>query len=387
MRGVNFRGCIAAVLAAAAAASCAAPLRNPVPVEFANQAMALDGQVRQWGDEVPKNANAQIEERWAQSRAAHPRMSRAEVNFLAISGGGSDGAFGAGVLVGWTAAGNRPEFDVVTGVSTGALAAPFAFLGPRYDDALRKVYTSYSTNDLLVARPIRGLLGGSALANNAPLANVIASFVNQTFLQEIAREHNRGRRLLIGTTNLDAQRPVIWDMGRIAASDHPGALDLFRKVLLASAAIPGLFPPVHVNVTADTAREEMHVDGGTSNQVFLLPSQMMLGRQHSAKRRLYIIRNGRLEPQFQVVQARTVAIANRSLSTLIKNQGIGDLVQLYNFARRNGIAYSLISIPSDFPDTSAEPFDTVYMTRLFELGFRTGQSGRSWQKVPPRLPG
>jgi hypothetical protein len=188
---------------------------------------------------------------------------------------------------------------------------------------------------------------------------------------------------LIGTTNLDAQRPVIWDMGRIAASDHPGALDLFRKVLLASAAIPGLFPPVHVNVTADTAREEMHVDGGTSNQVFLLPSQMMLGRQHSAKRRLYIIRNGRLEPQFQVVQARTVAIANRSLSTLIKNQGIGDLVQLYNFARRNGIAYSLISIPSDFPDTSAEPFDTVYMTRLFELGFRTGQSGRSCRKCRP----
>ena len=176
-----------------------------------------------------KNANTQIEERWAQTRAARPTKSGAEVTFLAISGGGSDGAFGAGVLVGWTAAGNRPEFDVVTGVSTGALAAPFAFLGPRYDDALRKVYTSYSTNDLLVARPIRGLLGGSALANNAPLANVIASFVTQTFLQKVAREHNRGRRLLIGTTNLDAQRPVIWDMGRIAASNHPGALDLFRR--------------------------------------------------------------------------------------------------------------------------------------------------------------
>jgi len=196
---------------------------------------------------------------------------------------------------------------------------------------------------LITKHPIRGLLGGEALASNAPLAGVIAKYVDANFLSEVAHEHARGRRLLIGTTNLDAQRPVIWDMGRIASSGDPLALELFRNVLLASAAIPGLFPPVYVEVRAGgELREEMHVDGGTTNQVFLLPNQVEAGSIDAKLgihpvRRLYIIRNGRLDPEFKAVKASTLAIAGRSISTLIKTQGIGDLYQMYKFARRNRV--------------------------------------------------
>jgi len=376
-------------------AGCASLPRDPVPPELADKVAVLDGtQVRYWGDRAPDNMDALSKEKWAQVKATRPQLlqkGRPQISFLAVSGGGSDGAFGAGLLVGWTARGDRPEFDIVTGVSTGALTAPFAFLGPRHDGALKEVYTQYSTDELVTKQPIRGLLGGEALANNAPLARVIASYVNEAFLQEVAHEHARGRRLLIGTTNLDAQRPVIWDMGRIASSGDPQALELFRSVLLASAAIPGVFPPVFIKVQAEgQAREEMHVDGGTTNQVFLLPTQITTGGIDAKLginpiRRLYIIRNGRLDPEFKVVKASTLAIAGRSISTLIKTQGIGDLYQMYEFARRNRIEYDLAYIPGNFPDTSKESFDTVYMSRLFDLGFQLGKDGHPWAKSPPRL--
>ena len=239
----------------------------------------------------------------------------------------------------------------MTGVSTGALTAPFAFLGPRYDDALKKVFTESTTSDIAIARPIRGLLGGESLASNAPLARVVAFYVNDGFLKEVAAEHMKGRRLLIGTTNLDAQRPVIWDMGKIASSGHPGAIELFRKVLLASAAIPAVFPPGFVEVAANgTVYEEMHVDGGATREVFLLPTQILAKNVDSTLnvkpiRRSYIIRNGRVGPEWKAVKPRTLSIAGRSISTLIKNQGIGDLYELYAFsqAQRRGLQPHLYS--------------------------------------------
>lgn len=387
-------GGLAVALLATLVSGCATMPRDPVLPQYADYAAVLDGgQFRYWGDHAPTNIAALQAEKWAQIKAARPQLLRQahpQISFLAVSGGGSDGAFGAGVLVGWTARGNRPEFDIVTGVSTGALTAPFAFLGPRYDQALRDVYTKYSTDQLIRKQPVRGLLGGEGLASNAPLAAVIASYVDATFMSEVAREHARGRRLLIGTTNLDAQRPVIWDMGRIASSGDPGALDLFRSVLLASAAIPGVFPPVYINVKVDgTQREEMHVDGGTTNQVFLLPTQIRTGGVDAKLginpvRKLYIIRNGRVDPEFKAVKASTLAIAGRSISTLIKTQGIGDLVQMYDFAKANRVQYNLAYIPGTFPDTSTEAFDTKYMSSLFDLGFELGKSGKAWKQTPPR---
>ena len=235
---------------ASAIAGCSASAYHPVPSALVNQAV-VDGMgsapIRFWGDQLPPNSDAMVKEKWAQVRAARPQLlakdARPVVNFLAISGGGSDGAFGAGLLAGWTARGTRPEFDVVTGVSTGALTAPFAFLGPKYDAALKDVYTQSTTADIAVEHPIRGLLGGESLASNAPLARVIAHYVDDAFLKAVADEYHKGRRLLIGTTNLDAERPVVWDMGRIASSGRPEALELFRSVLLSSAAIPAVFPP------------------------------------------------------------------------------------------------------------------------------------------------
>jgi hypothetical protein len=375
---------------------CASLPRDPVPPAFADKAAVLDGaQVRYWGDRAPPNIDALAAEKWAQVKATRTYLlkkgTRPQISFLAISGGGSDGAFGAGLLVGWTALGSRPEFDIVTGISTGALSAPFAFLGPHYDEALRAVYTTYSTDQLVTKQPIRGLLGGEALASNAPLAQVIAGYVNDDFLKQVAHEHARGRRLLIGTTNLDAQRPVIWDMGKIASSGDPRALELFRNVLLASAAIPGVFPPVYINAQVDgQIREEMHVDGGTTNQVFLLPTQIRSGAMDAKLginpvRRLYIIRNGRVAPEFKAVKASTLAIAGRSISTLIKTQGIGDLYQMYEFARQNHVDYNVAYIPGNFPDTSTEAFDPKYMSQLFELGYKLGKDGTEWKKTPPRL--
>jgi len=392
LRRLVWYGAVAVSLAA-----CASLPRNPVPFGLEDQATVVGmgpEQIRFWGDQLPPNADAMVKEKWAQVRASRRQLpksgGRPVVNFLAISGGGADGAFGAGVLAGWTARGNRPEFDVVTGVSTGALTAPFAFLGPRYDDALKKVFTESTTSDIAIAQPIRGLLGGESLASNAPLARVVAYYVTDGFLKEVAAEHMKGRRLLIGTTNLDAQRPVVWDMGKIATSGHPGAIELFRKVLLASAAIPAVFPPGFVEVAANgTVYEEMHVDGGATREVFLLPTQFMAKKVDPTLgidpiRRSYIIRNGRVGPEWKAVKPRTLSIAGRSISTLIKNQGIGDLYELYAFAKRNGMDYNLIYIPIDFHDTSTQAFDPVYMTKLYDLGSQLASTGKTWQKVPPR---
>jgi hypothetical protein len=348
--------------------------------------------IRYWGDEVPPNADAIVSKRVAQVKAnSNARGKRRTFNYLAISGGGSDGAYGAGLLVGWTASGRRPEFDIVTGVSTGALAAPFAFLGPRYDGALKHVYTQTSVKDVAIARPVRGLLGGDSLASNAPLAKVIAQYVDERFLQEVAAEHRKGRRLWIGTTNLDAERPVVWDMGEIASSGHPESLQLFRTVLLASAAIPAVFPPGFVKVAANgTVYDEMHVDGGATRQVFLMPTQFMaksVDRAYGTApvRRAYIIRNGRVSPTYKPVKAKTLSIAGRAVSSLIKAQGVGDLYELYEFSRVNGMDYNLAYIPGDFVDTSTTAFDEVYMTRLYDLGYEQGRAGYHWKKKPPRL--
>jgi hypothetical protein len=381
-------------------AGCAAAARNPVPLSYEDQTEVVGmgaETVRFWGDQLPPNADALVKEKWAQVRAATPerlaRGRRPTLNFLAISGGGSDGAFGAGLLAGWTASGKRPQFDLVTGVSTGALTAPFAFLGPKYDEASKHVYTQSTTSSIATAHPIRGLLGGSSLASNAPLAKVIARYVNEAFLEEVAAEHRKGRRLFIGTTNLDVERPVIWDMGRIATSGSPEALQLFRAVLLASAAIPAVFPPSFIKVSVNGAiYEEMHVDGGATREVFLVPPQFVASKVDRKLgirpiRRAYIIRNGHVAPEYKPVKAKTLSIASRAMSSLIKSQGVGNLYELYVFSKRNGIDYNLAYIPASFRAVSAGAFDPVYMTKLYDLGFSLAQHGYPWQKTPPRMMG
>ena len=311
--------------------------------------------------------------------------------FLAISGGGDNGAFGAGFLNGWTKAGTRPQFKLVTGISTGALIAPFAFLGPAYDDRLKYFYTSISFRDVAAQRSILSVLFADALADNTPLWNLVRKYITQDVLDAIAAEHAKGRILLVGTTNLDARRPVIWNLTKIAASGQPGALRLFQSLLVASAAIPGTFPPVMIDVEAEgKAFQEMHVDGGTVAQVFVYPAAINLkdlSEEHGIRRQrtLYIIRNARLDPEWAQVDRRLLPIALRAISSLIQYQGIGDLYRIYTIAQRDDVEFNLAFIPATFNTPHTADFDTPYMRKLFDLGYATAEAGYRWYKKPPVL--
>jgi hypothetical protein len=312
-------------------------------------------------------------------------------HLLAISGGGDDGAFGAGLLTGWTKKGDRPEFDIVTGVSTGALIAPFAFLGPKYDDQLRAVYTKVTPKDILkMRRLIMAALFSDAMADNKPLWRLVGRYMNAKMLEDIAAEYKKGRLLLVGTTDLDARQGVIWNMTKIAASHDPKALGLFRKILIASAAIPGAFPPMMIDVAAGGRKyQEMHVDGGATAQVFVYPPginvrefQKQVGTT-DRKRTLYIIRNSRLDADWAQVQRRTLKIMGRAVSSLIQSQGRGDLYSIYVLTQRDGIGYNLAFIPKDFNAPHPKDFDRGYMNALFDRAYTLAEKGYSWQDHPP----
>jgi hypothetical protein len=308
---------------------------------------------------------------------------------LAVSGGGDNGAFGAGLLNGWTAAGDRPEFKLVTGISTGALIAPFAFLGPKYDDALKEVYTQVSPKDIADPRSIFAAIFSDAMADNAPLWRLIDKHVNRELLDAIAAEYTtKGRLLLVGTTDLDAQLPIIWNMTKIAASRDPKALKLFRTIMIASAAIPGAFPPVLIDVYVDGSHyQEMHVDGGAMTQVFIYPPSMHIqevrAATHKRERKAYIIRNSRLDPEWSQVERKTMSIAGRAISSLIQTQGIGDLDRIYLTTQRDGVDFNLAYVPSTFNAPHKEDFDPEYMRQLFALGYEMAAKGYPWKKAPP----
>ena len=367
--------------------------RNAVPEAYSEYASVPNlPSVRMWGDALPLDLDFKLEQYIEQRKAAIAAgEARSELNFLAISGGGSNGAFGAGLLVGWTETGTRPTFDLVTGVSTGALAAPFAFLGPAYDGQLQQIYTQISDGDIYKKRGLVAGLAGSSFADSHPLRAMIDAYVTDDLLAAIAAEHDKGRRLSVATTNLDAQRPVYWNMGEIASIGGSYGRKLFGDVLLASASVPGVLPPVHIEVEAGGALfEEIHVDGGTSREVYLLPEvfsikeiDRRLGRRQ--KRHLYVIRNGKTTPEYKVVKASTLPIMGRSISTLIKNQSDGDIYRLYATSQRDKIDFNVASIPPSFDYKAESEFDKGYMNALFSMGYQLGSRGYSWDKVPPGL--
>jgi len=324
------------------------------------------------------------EKSWLAASGRLPEQGLPPAQLLAISGGGDNGAYGAGFLNGWSASGTRPEFKAVTGVSTGALIAPFAFLGPKYDYVLKQVYTATSQRDIFKKRGVLGGLFGDAMADTRPLAKVIEAYVTPQLLQEIADQYARGRLLLVATTNLDSLEPVIWNMTAIAASKDPDSILLFRKVLLASASIPGAFPPVMIDVNVGgTHYQEMHVDGGTMGQVFAYPPSLELNKAAPRKRILYVIRNARLDRDWMSVERRTLSIAARAISALTATQGVGDLYRIYATSERDGVDFNLTYIPASFNTPHGEEFDTAYMRSLFDVGMNAGKSGNAWQKVPP----
>ncbi len=310
---------------------------------------------------------------------------------LAISGGGSSGAFGAGILCVWSSTDTRPQFKLVTGISTGALIAPYAFLGQAYDAKLKAVFTTISTKNIVrLSRRIPFRI--DSLTDTSPLAKLIAKDVNEAMIVDIAAAHAQGQRLYIGTTNLDAQRFVVWNMGAIAASNDPAALDLFRNVMLASASIPGAFSPVYIDVVAGgQIYDEMHVDGGVFTQVFFYEFMLDIraaveatganeGERSSGA--VYVIRNGKAGPEPEQTPREILAIAQRAISTMIKSASLNDLLRIYQLTRRDQIDFNYADIPEDFQFKSQEVFDREEMIALFDLGYQMVSEGRAWQKAP-----
>jgi hypothetical protein len=315
-------------------------------------------------------------------------------NYLAISGGGPDGAFGAGLLIGWGETGTRPEFKLVTGVSTGALIAPFAFLGKDYDEALSTIYTTITEEDVFVDRDFTAVFFDDALKDTSPLFHLIEGYVNEQMMADIAREYEQGRLLLIGSTNLDARRPVIWNIGAIAASGDPRGIDLIRKILLASAAMPLAFPPVMIDVELDgKAYQEMHVDGGAVAQLFLYPPSVGEEiKEYEAEtgltreRHAYLIRNSKLLPTWSTVDRQTLSIGGQAVSTMIYISGVNDLYRAYFVTQTDGVDYNLAYIGADFEGPQSDAmFDPAYMKALYEYGYQLGRAGYEWQKTPPYL--
>ncbi len=382
--------------APALASACSSPIRlPPVPQARAREAVVLgvpderfyylDGPTRI----VQIFVEAQERERvW---RGVGPRAALPAAHLLSVSGGGEDGAFGAGLLCGWTERGTRPVFNLVTGVSTGALTAPFAFLGPAYDDALRDVYTNVTIKDIAESRGMLPAIWNDALSDTAPLFKTISRHLDDSMLVALGKAYDEGRLLLIGTTDLDAQKPVVWNIGAIARSGHPKALDLVRRILLASAAVPGAFPPVMIDVELEgRPYQEMHVDGGAFAQAFLYPRSAGAARRGRVQSReqvrpiqAWVIRNGRLSPGWEAVDRRTLGIAGRAISTMIFASGVNDVMRMYNATREDQIDFNLAFIGPDFTGQLTSPFDQTYMRALFDYGFVQGRAGYDWLKAPP----
>ncbi|NQX87312.1 MAG: patatin-like phospholipase family protein [Halioglobus sp.] len=369
--------------------ACSAILRNPVPDEMHLETTVLDQpNLRIWGDAYDPSQLG-LDQTDQEFKAAFSGIMHREHNYLAISGGGANGAYGAGVMVGWSTLGTRPEFTMVTGVSTGALTAPFVFLGPEYDDELKLLYTTLDTSRILFRRSVFSIVRGDAIIDSTPLRDILDQFITEEMVAKMAREYRRGRILNIGTTNLDAGRPVIWNIGRIANSSHPDAAKLIRQILLASASIPGVFPPVYIQVHTPDGRsyDEMHVDGGTSTQMFLYPtaanvSEILELMDVRGTPTAYVIRNSRIQPRYDPVRARLPDIAGRSVSSLIRTQGIGDAYRIAAVTYRDGIELEMTWIPANAPsDPGNEVFDPAYMSALFEFGYQRVINGRAWSEV------
>lgn len=303
------------------------------------------------------------------------------LDFIALSGGGSNGAFTAGLMKGWTESGERPDFEVVTGVSTGALAAPFVYLGPDYDDELAEAYVGGAAQDLLKPQGL-GALFGSGIYRSEPLRALVEHYVDAALLRAIAVEYAKGRVLLVATTDLDSQRGVSWDLGAIAAQGTPEALELFRSVLVASASIPGAFPPVLIPSDNGGLRfEEMHVDGGVTTPFLAVPETLWSFREPSdglRGARFYVVINGRTTPSFAITRDSLQGVLGRSIDVLLRASLITTLAGNRAFADRNDLHFRYAALPDD-SEISALDFSRESMTAVYEIGRAGAVSGQAWR--------
>jgi Patatin-like phospholipase len=328
---------------------------------------------------IPGIADARA---WGDSEADFaPLLPKVEGPWLAISGGGADGAFGGGVLAGWSESGTRPEFAVVTGASIGALVAPFAFLGPRYDEEIRKNFTTITSADIFEDRITR-----DSLFDYWPLKRLIEQRVTPKLLSDIAAEHARGRRLYIATTNLDAGRRVVWNMGAIAAKGDDKAIKLFRDVLLASSSIPGFFSPVGIEVEANGKQfEEMHSDGTLTAPFFVVPESMFSPGTTSPPplRQLYVLVNAKVAPEFSVPSRSIPGVLGRSIAVALQSALRAEILLVYVGAQRHKIELHIAHVDPTFNYPIRGVFDGKYMQALYDVGVAAGKNGTAFGGALP----
>ncbi|CFQ74379.1 putative lipoprotein [Yersinia pseudotuberculosis] len=385
---------IALLLGISFLAACRQLPRNPVPVALM-PAAEIPGMpnIRAGAGHISAVFEADLLQSYKDESKAMFRQADGTRVYphLALSGGGPNGAFGAGFLNGWTETGKRPVFKVVSGVSTGALIAPFAFLGSDHDKALHDFYTTTTTRDIFhINNLLFRLFFRESLADTSPLSQLIDGHITPQLLSEIAKAHKGGRRLYMGTVDLDSQRFIVWNMGLIASKGTPEALMLFRKVMLASSSVPVAFSPVFFDVVANGKHyDEMHVDGGVAARVFynggVYSSKVVRARAGLAdsKEDIYIIHNGQLGPQPEPTPRLVRNIALRTLDSTSKAALVGDLYRIYAFSLAEQSGFHWITIPPDVDINGAEIFDPVKMERLYQAGYAEGLRGPEWSLRPP----
>lgn len=380
---------------AALLAGCAQNSRSRLPPTYATSERYFDLTATASQQEIEPDVVEQVLARFRTEEKDTPesRPGR-QYRILALSGGGANGAFTVGLLNGWTAAGNRPSFDVVTGISTGGLIATYAFLGSAYDPQLCEMFTSINSEDIYQKRPRMALLWSDSAASSAPLKRTIDARIDCGILQSVALAHAQGRRLYIGTTHLETQRLVVWDMGAIAGSGRPDALDLYRKIILASASVPGFFPPVAIEVQINGRPfTETHVDGATTSEVFLRGTMLNVdraavraGKLPLAGSDVYLIKAGKCYADPECVKPGIPGIAGSALSALMAAHGRNDMVRIWTLSLLTGMRFHLAAIPQEYPISSDSlTFDQEKMKQLYELGYRLASSGRAWRKTPPGI--
>lgn len=388
---------LALVVGLVAAMPACTSRRNCVPADISTSRALID--LSQSPDAhapvnpgLIKDVAAEFRRRGA---ANHPPGSR-PYQFLALSGGGLYGAFGAGVMNGWTEAGTRPTFDVVTGISIGGMMASFAFLGPQYDGILRENSVGIELKDYLRRRSFVRIPFADAVFSVERLKRKIEDAITPQVIAEVAQAHAAGRRLYIGTTNLDSRRLIIWDMGAIAARGTPESHALYRKVVLASGSVPGGFPPVRIPVEIDgRCCEELHVDGGVSDQVIFRAFMVAdINRMHGrsgawapAGSMLYVVNNGKLYATPECVTPRIIPIMNATYRSIMYGKARDEFYRIYLNCLETGVGFRLTAIPEDAKiGTAALQVAEAEQQLLIAAGYRIGRTapnGEGWRELPP----
>jgi predicted acylesterase/phospholipase RssA len=313
-------------------------------------------------------------------RAAHG----GPVNILALSGGGSGGAFGAGALAGMTRGDNRPDFQLVTGVSAGALIAPFAFLGSSWDPALQDAFGGERSDLIHSAKSsfLTRLVFPSGLGNHGRLYELVDHFVTPQLVAAVAAETMKGRRLIIATTDLDKRETVLWDMGVIAAHGGAAARQLFRDVLIASASVPGMFPPIIIHVSDGVhSYDELHVDGSVTTPLFITPlvaDVVSTSLDQLDGSNVYVIVNSQLASPPHETSLQTPELLGRSFSAQLMYKTKETIAFVDSVTREHHMHLLIAVIPADYPDHSFADFRPQSLQRLFDYGAGCAARGLLW---------